>query len=315
MMPSVVIAGGTSVGLGASLTRGILSLAPDWDPIILSRKSSSIPAWLSPLVANGSVKVRHVEYQDHASLVKALYGAHTVISVLLAADETWYSTQIALLNAAKDARAKRFAPSEFGVGDRATPHIDALKGNQRVWKACEDSGLEWTRYENGIFMNYLGFATKEDVRAEALAGREVESEWCYYVTKQRAEIPVKEDGSFPQISMTSVEDVGKFVAKSLDLEKWEPTSSMVGQTLRMDEVVHIAEKVLGCRWEVVRVPVADMEKKAAEEKDSIKKMWLDIGLMFSRDLEGEGFLKPRLNRLCPDVKPLTVEGYLRKYYR
>ena len=74
-----------------------------------------------------------------------------MLCVLAIPDETWYSTQIRLLDTAKAAGCRRFAPSEFGIGIQGTPRIDMLAGNMAVWEACEKSGLEWTRFENGLF--------------------------------------------------------------------------------------------------------------------------------------------------------------------
>jgi hypothetical protein len=207
--PSVVIAGGTSASLGATIVQGILCLAAGWKPIVVSHPTSAVPAWLSPLLADGKVGLRRADYADHAALISVFRGVHTVISVLFSAPDTWFATRISLFIVAKDAGVKRFAPSKFGVGIKATPQIDALAGNQDVWKACEESGLEWTRFENGLFMNYLGFAARDDRRAEALAGRQNDGEWFYYTTQRRAELPVKSDGTFPRITMTAMEDIGK----------------------------------------------------------------------------------------------------------
>jgi hypothetical protein len=329
-MPSVVIAGGTSPSLGRSLTTAILTLTTHWHPIILSRSSSTIPSWLAPLIAAKRITLLRVNYADHSALVTALKGVHTVISALgftpSATDETWFNTQIALLNAAKEAGAKRFAPSEFGIGVDATPTIEALAGNVRVWEACEaacaDGEMEWTRYECGLFMNYLGFGVPEgELRQEALGGRERDGEWFFYTSACRAELPVKADGTFPRITMMTIEDVGKFVARSLDLQEgmWETTSYMVGETLRMDEVVRVAETVMGKRWQVKTVGPEDFESRIeglGKEGDAAagRKIWAQLGLSYTRDVEGEGWLDGRLNELFPDVKPLTVEGYLRKYY-
>lgn len=266
----------------------------------------------------------------------ALRGVHTVISVLgftpassSSGDGSWFSTQIAVLNAAKEAACKRFAPSEFGTGVLATPSIETLSGSVRVWKACEeacrDGDMEWTRYECGLFMNYLGFGVPSDsrrgkeLREEALGGREKDGESFYYSSECRAELPVKADGTFPRITLTAIEDVGKFVAKSLDLPlgSWETTSYMVGETLPMDEVVRIAEKVMGKKWEVTTVSPEEFQKSIEglmKEEDAGKKMWAQLGLCYTRDMEGEGWLEPRLNGLFSDVRPLTVEGYFRRYY-
>jgi NmrA-like family len=331
-MPSIAIAGGASPSLGRSLVQGILTLAPHWKITILSRPSSSVPSWLSPILESGRANLRRVNYADHAALVSALrsVGAHTVISALgftfsSSSDGSWFSTQIALLTAAVEAGVKRFAPSEFGAGVHATPMVEAISGSVRVWKACEEAGLEWTRYECGLFMNYLGFGVPshgpggEGLREEALSGREKDGEWFYYTSECRAELPIKADGTFPRITMTAIEDVGKFVAKSLDLPpgSWETTSYMVGETLRMDEVVRIAEKVMGKKWEVETVSAEELEARIEgleSKEDAGEKMWAQLALCNTSDLEGKGWLEGRLNGLFPDVRPLTVKGYFRRYY-
>jgi hypothetical protein len=258
--------------------------------------------------------------------VAALKGTHTVISVVgfSTSDESWFFTELALLKAAVAAGAKRFAPSEYGIGVLATPKIDAFSGSVRVWEACEEAaaavGLEWTRYEVGLFMNYLGFGVPSDgpggreLREEALGGRDRDGEWFYYPSTCKAELAVKADGTFPRITLTAIEDIGKLVAKSLDMRTWETTSYIVGETMRMDEVVQIAEKVMGKKWEVETQSPEQLHVRIESETDDVKKLWAQLALSYARDVEGEGWFDGTLNRLFPDVSPLTVEGYMRKYY-
>lgn len=67
-----------------------------------------------PSLAEKGVAVQIVDYTDHSSLVSALQGVHTVISAVSAhIPEQHSKSQIALLEAAKAAGVKRFAPSEF----------------------------------------------------------------------------------------------------------------------------------------------------------------------------------------------------------
>jgi uncharacterized protein YbjT (DUF2867 family) len=312
-MRSVVIAGGASASLGRSIVQGILTLSPDWKPIVLSR-SAVAPPWLSPLLESGKVELRQVNYRDHSTLVSSLGGTHTVISILLGDPSSWHATQIALLNAAKEAGVKRFAPSEFGIGVKGTPQVTGLAGSLDVWKACEESGLEWTRFECGLFLNYLGFAVTDDRREEALGGREKDGEWLFYPSQRRAELPLKPNGTFPRITVTAVEDIGKFVAKSLALDPWENVYNMVGDTLPMDEVVRAAENAMGQEWDITTIPPVELERSLATEQDAIKKLWLELGLVYTHDAMDEGVLEPQLNRLFPDIKTVTVKEYMKRYY-
>jgi len=116
-MPIVVIAGGTSIGLGRSIVQAILQAYPnqEWTPIILSR-SPKQPDWLPALDYKPEIKA--VDYNDPSSLLSALRGVHTVISVILAIDGTHASSQIALLDAAVQSGCKPFAPSEWACGPK-----------------------------------------------------------------------------------------------------------------------------------------------------------------------------------------------------
>lgn len=78
-------------------------------PIVLSRSSKPIPV-------NPSVEVRIVDYSNHSTLVSALQDIHTVIVTLVSPDlKQIVASQIALLEAAKEAGVKRFAPSEWAA--------------------------------------------------------------------------------------------------------------------------------------------------------------------------------------------------------
>lgn len=167
-MVIVAVAGGTSTGLGRAIVTA-LKAEHDLIPIVLTRSTSSVPQWLSSM----DVESRAVDYGSHGSLVQALQGVHTVISVVLPRDGDWATNQIALLNAGLEAGIKRFAPSEFSAGSKSTPKIAMLRGKMQVWDACEEvakanAGFEWARFNCGFFMNYFGHGAPK--QEEALAG-------------------------------------------------------------------------------------------------------------------------------------------------
>lgn len=75
------------------------------------------------------------------------------------------------------------------------------------------------------------------------------------------------DGKAP-IPFTSTQDVGRFVAASLDLENWEPISGMAGDKKTYDEVVEIAERVTGGKRKILRkyTGVEELKTKAGKEE-------------------------------------------------
>ena len=75
--------------------------------------------------------------------------------------------QLTLIEAAKEAGAKRFAPSEYALS--TYDNLDLYAGKAAVWEALRVSGLEYTRFFCGIFMNTLGTGTPKG-EAEALGG-------------------------------------------------------------------------------------------------------------------------------------------------
>ena len=135
-----------------------------------------------------------------------------------------------LLNAAKEAGVKRFAPSEYENGPLADGKVDILGLKPPVWEACEKSGLECARLCCGMFMNYLalGEDLQGDKRDELLHGFEDEPV-IWDVKNRKAELPVKDDGTFPKHTLTEIGDIGRFVAAAceLPLGKWDSTMSMV----------------------------------------------------------------------------------------
>lgn len=84
--------------------------------VILSRSNQ-------PHLSARGIEVRMIDYKDHAGLVRALEDVEVVISTVSSFGDAFWTSQLALLQAAKEAGVKRFAPSEFGcsVGAFSSP--------------------------------------------------------------------------------------------------------------------------------------------------------------------------------------------------
>lgn len=111
-----------------------------------------------------------------------------------------------------------------------------------------------------------------------------------------------------------MEDVGKYVARSLSFQHLETVFYSTGDTLPMDQILRIAEKVVRQKWEITKRSLAEIEKEMVAEWNETKKLWLQLGLVYTNDAIEEGVLEPQLNRLFPDPKPLSIEQYIRRYY-
>lgn len=228
VMVTVAIAGGTG-SLGRHIARAILA-TKKYDVVILSRSSSS------PELEALGARVAAVSYTDPASLDRALSGVHTVIAVIFDHDPaTFIGAQVALIDAAVRQRVKRFAPSEFNVSRMHNDPIALYRPKAVVADYVRKSGLEYTFYEAGIHMNYLATGT------EGLAGI-APINIVINVAEFKAQIPG--DGN-AKVAMTRVEDIGNFVAASLELGKWPEVSRFAGDVKSYNEVVALAEAARG----------------------------------------------------------------------
>ncbi|KAJ4251370.1 hypothetical protein NW762_011351 [Fusarium torreyae] len=348
-MPTLAIAGGTSPSLGRAIITALLSSprTTSWEAIILSR-NTKLPLWLNAIDEAGArTRVRAVDYLSVESLQDALKDVHTVVSVTSAIDGSQAQIQKNLLHAAVGARCKRFAPSQWAFGRKGEESISSVKwSSEGVWDECLKfkNTIECAKFNQGCFMNYLGlgiFPTpsqndhKHSLQEFRAGGGYVagEDEACQGLQRQGdlkdgsgaflvglqngiAELPIKDDGSWPRITMTSMRDVGRFFVESLELDKWEENMSMVGETLTMGELLAHAEAVSGKKIQVKLVKRADLEKQLAEisPDDFMGQMWADFKLAYIRDLEDEMVLKPVVNKLCSAVRPVTVREYLEKHW-
>ncbi|KAH8722659.1 hypothetical protein GQ44DRAFT_348038 [Phaeosphaeriaceae sp. PMI808] len=315
-MITIAVAGGTSPGLGCSIVTAIRQHPNDLNVVVLSRESSSTPLWLQ----EARIEVRKVNYSSEDSLYRALQGVHTVICVLLASDGTWASAQTNLLNASLRAGVTRFAPAEFGLGTAAGSRVDMFQPSISVMSSLRDAraknpDFEYAGFHVGLFMNYLGYGAPD---AEAATHR-MRDTWVFVwdVARMKASIPLTRDGKIPSMSLTEISDIGRFVAAACLLPKgsWKEDFGVVGETMRLDDVVKLIEKVRGRKMTITyRTYEQIKEEERLEEVVYPNKFWLQIELLVGRDKVGESVIQPVVNELCPNIQPLSVEGYLRKFW-
>lgn len=243
--------------------------------------------------------------------------------MLLPKDGTWCDVQIRLLRASVTAGVTRFAPAEFGCGPLATPHIGMLSSQIPVWEACraaardaEAAGkiFEWAGFHVGLFMNYLGNGCRSE--DEALAGKSDDGEFIFFLKDMKAKIPLTKDGKIPRMTFTEIGDVGGFVSAACALPQgeWKENFGMVGSTLGMDEIVKLVEEVRGKKMNTEYRTFEQVRKEKEECKDEMMLFWIDLEAMCATNEEDKGIIRPVLNELCPHVKPISVEAYVRKFW-
>lgn len=349
-MPTLALAGGTSPSLGRAIVTAILEdqRLSAWNLVILSR-SSHIPTWLRAIDPDAKRHIIHrVDYRSTDSLAHALQGVHTVVSVTSATDGTQATTQINLLDSALSAGCKRFAPSRWGLGCEGWEAVESLRWLDRgVREHCSvhKDEIEIANFNCGGFMNYIGlgiYPSPEPARDEDelltlmkrgggyVSGEDEASEGLQRggpladgsggllvgLRSGIAELPVKPDGTWPRVTLTTLRDVGRFVAASLELPNWEEEMDMVGETLTMGDLLGHAEAVAGRGLEVqLLTPETIGQRLSQLAPDDFARFWFEMNFAYTRDRDGETVLRPILNGLCPDVNPMGVREYMERCWR
>lgn len=352
-MVKVAVAGGSSPTLGHSVVTALLSTNGRHTPIILSRQKNPTqtsseqftttrttfppPLSTNQLDSETEVETRHVDYTSTDSLIAALRDIDTVISVLLIPNPPLFvQAQLNLLTAAEAAGCRRFAPSEFALPYHAHARVDLDAAVKiPVWQEIlsrSSTALDVALFPCGMFMNYLGIGCPEGEngqnKAAALAGFS-EGPFLFHLEEGWVEVPVlqgaeaKSDtddaaGIYPLLTATDIRDVGRFVVAAIDLEEpWAGRElGMAGSTMRFDEVVQLCEKYTGRSLEVRRVTRKQLEARLHDIPSDlvegiIPRMECQLSMVYC---DGDGHVDPALNRLCPWIRPMTIEAFLKKYW-
>ena len=293
-MVKVAIAGATT-GLGKMVLSALLESCPH-DIVVLSRN-------LNPTLTAQGADVRTVDYNDHDSITASLKGVHTVLSLIggLNTNER-RDAELALLAAAKEAGVKRFAPSEYALSNNE--NVDFYNGKKIVWDAVKKSGLEYTKFSNGVLMESLGTGTPKG-ELEALGGLRP---WTFVINMKAGTADLPGDGN-AKVVFTRTRDVGRFVAAALSLEHWEEEMGMVGETTTYNEVVAAIEKVTKRKLLVKQNTTTELDEMILENESS--RFYNQIRRKLA---VGEGVVPPILNQLFPNIKPWTIDQYLETWW-
>ncbi|KEF58491.1 uncharacterized protein A1O9_06417 [Exophiala aquamarina CBS 119918] len=144
-----VTAGGTNIG--HHIVKRLAAKPSQFTVDIIARTSSksSFPE---------GVKVHYVNNDTpHDQLVKILVGQDVLISAIGFGS---ISVQNALIEAAIEAKVKRFIPSEYGVNNTAptaralSPVFDAKGGFIEYLQSKESTGLSWTSVATGLWLDW-----------------------------------------------------------------------------------------------------------------------------------------------------------------
>jgi hypothetical protein len=136
----------------------------------------------------------------------------------------------------------------------------------------------------------------------------------------KAELPVRDDGSLPDATFTTMANVGQFVAAACELPQgWPEDTYLAGETLNMSDVIEIIEKVRGRKVAVTKHTKQSLKEQIDaipydNEEGIMARFFLQLLKSFADGEEASTVMKPELNSKFPDIKTTGVEDYVRKYW-
>ncbi|KAH7230678.1 uncharacterized protein BKA55DRAFT_696595 [Fusarium redolens] len=300
-MVVVAVAGGTG-GIGSAIV-DTLRQSPQHKMIILTRK---IPA-----TSQSSDTFVSVDYSDADSMAKVLHEnkVHTIISALRVFDPASSEAESNLVKAAAQADStKRFVASAWGIAYAETTSVGKARG--RTLATLRTTDLEWTRFDNGFFLDYYGPPSLLKSYMNRVA-------WAIDIVNKKAGIPGT--GNEP-MTFTYTFDVAKFVIATLDLPKWDELMYCHGEKTTWNEFLKQAEEVTGSKFDVSYDPPEKLQKgevtslPSNEGTPDFPRQVLE-GLMSFWGLyalEGKYDMPTdkAINKVFPDIQPLKVKDVL-----
>ncbi|KAF4539271.1 Phenylcoumaran benzylic ether reductase PCBER like atypical a SDR [Lasiodiplodia theobromae] len=288
-MVNVAIAGGTG-----ALGRAIVEAFQDSPHKIFAP---------SDFKSVGNAIAVQVDYNNVESMRDALeeHSIHTVISALSLNDASECTSQLNLIRAADAAESPK----------RNWLHLPVIKNRvESVELLRTTTSLEWTRFTIGTFMDYFG--------APHIKTYLPPNSWPIDMINAAAALPG--DGE-AQMTFTYSFDVAQFVVKSLDLPRWDEEMRIVGDTVKLNDFLKMAEEARGKKFdvkyddmeklqrgEVTELPGMEslyiyFPKSELQETMSAFGQWTVQGFM-ALDREGA------LNDKFPEVKTLKIREML-----
>ncbi|KAI9042434.1 NAD(P)-binding protein [Aspergillus affinis] len=256
-------------------------------------------------------RILQVDYNDVESTALAFEAEQidTVICVFGMISDESSDTQINLIRAADRSKfTRRFVVSEFDMlfKEEHISYIPTAKWAFDALRMIETTGLEHTRVVNGMFLDYYGLPH----------WRSHLKPWVNAVNVQRKWAVIPGDGETP-VSFITTQDLGRFVARLMDLEEWPRVSCFAGVTASFNKILKHAERVREDKFTVKYEDLETLRKgkisfpefedagfKASDQSDEA------IFALFHRVAATGGYFIPpdkALDDRFPDIKVTTAE--------
>ncbi|KAH6989782.1 hypothetical protein BKA56DRAFT_514394 [Ilyonectria sp. MPI-CAGE-AT-0026] len=232
-MKTIAVAGGTG-GVGSTIVDGLVEYGKH-KVYVLSRTERP---------SQGGVNYLKVDYNDTDAIAEAFekVGVNIVICTISVLSPATNQAQKNLIRAAeRSTSTERFVISSFDVL-QVKEDIELSPLARYVFEAIDElekTKLAYTRIANGWFLDYYGMPVWKSHLEPWINILNMKSKWAV----------IPGDGSI-QCSFITSQDMSRFVARLMDLPKWNTVSAITGNTLSYNELVEMAEKARGCKFQI-----------------------------------------------------------------
>ncbi|KAF4962383.1 hypothetical protein FSARC_9549 [Fusarium sarcochroum] len=253
-MVVVAVAGGLGE-LGGLITEALKNTGKHEVYVLSRRTPPEQPEWTSSLSGKSYNPVLETDYTSVEKLTEILtiHKIHTVVCALSMSSESASTSQLRLVQAAEDTPSvKRFLPSEFNVNydlpDDVLPY-PPKEFHIASRRALEKTSLEFSYVYPGMFMDYFGLPHVPSVLRDI----------CFVVDPEAGRAAIAGNGDARMATCRTV-DVARYLALSLDLEKWPRVLKIVTSTVSINDLVVLYEKALKRKVTVEYQPVEALKQ-------------------------------------------------------
>ena len=237
---------------------------------------------------------------DPASLAKACDGTDVVVSAVQGGPDVIVAGQRNLLAAAESAGVKRMIPSDFSVDITRLDYDDNY--NLGLRKTFDETFARSRVAPTSVFCG--GFL---DV---VLSPRFPTVDW------EKGTLRYWGDGN-QALNYTAISDVALYTAAAaIDPEMTGKPLQVAGNTLTAREFHRALERASGNRLEAQSLGTLDQLRTLIDEKKkTAKNPWEWISLQYAWcGASGKGALLHLDNSRYPEIKPVTVEQFVRRSF-
>ncbi|KAI2615531.1 NAD(P)-binding protein [Hypoxylon sp. NC1633] len=263
---------------------------------------------------------------EKGELVGLFHGVETVLCFFPVHLDAGNATQKRLIDAAVEAGVKRFAPSEWACGVKLESSLDAIPwyaGKIEVGHYLENLNkerkvIEYTRFQLGSFMNYLGHPHKTTNHVATIPfGFDFEHQYATVV-----------EGSLDSVfTFTTVQDIAGVVARAVEYEgEWPAIGGIRGSRITVGEMLQLGESI-GKPFTINWLNKSDLEaeKRTTEHMQGFDLhnsspeqlgaflQWATRGILLAVT-RGVYDVTDEWNKILPDYEFTQVEDFVKKLW-